>query len=341
MSVKPSSYAQWDSNGTNVSAVTAGHKTDGYATNEVPTSAEWNAHFKLIGEWTQWLLDGAADATVTSKALSDGSNNDLDLTGTASLAGKTYFNVTHTKTSTDATVTGLANGYDGKEIVLTSYSSTNAWFLALESGSSLTNNRIHSSTLTSGRTIYVPAGASIRLRYVSAISRWVILTNAYCYVQDTVHMSISGIHADPSGTTYGSGVASFTEVNSRRARQGILHAADVQTAVYIPLALDVGTIINGYTLRIKKTSGTGTTIDTNLAGWDATTETMTDQTASALATANPGLTSIEHTCNVTVTTDNFYQVRIRTHDGALAQPTGGGTGDFSYGLKLNVLRPLL
>ena len=57
MSTKPTLAATWDSNGTNVIAPTSGHKDDGFAVDEVPSSSEVNGQLKLIGEWTEWLKD--------------------------------------------------------------------------------------------------------------------------------------------------------------------------------------------------------------------------------------------------------------------------------------------
>ena len=58
MSTKPSTHAEWDTNGTNLSPTTAGHKSDGWATNEIPTSAEFNHWQKQVSDWTKWLYDG-------------------------------------------------------------------------------------------------------------------------------------------------------------------------------------------------------------------------------------------------------------------------------------------
>lgn len=61
---KPSALPQWDSNNTNAIATTAGHKTDGYAVNEVPTSTELNGWMKLVYDWMAYL-DASNPETLT------------------------------------------------------------------------------------------------------------------------------------------------------------------------------------------------------------------------------------------------------------------------------------
>lgn len=51
---RPATYPDWDTNGTNTSTPTSGHKSDGYATNEIPTSAELNGQLNLIGSWIRF-----------------------------------------------------------------------------------------------------------------------------------------------------------------------------------------------------------------------------------------------------------------------------------------------
>lgn len=51
----PGSYPDFDTNGTNTTAIVSGHATDGYANNEVPTAREINQILMLIGLWIRWL----------------------------------------------------------------------------------------------------------------------------------------------------------------------------------------------------------------------------------------------------------------------------------------------
>ena len=57
MSTKPATVGTWDSGLVNTIAITAGHGTNGYIANEVPTSAEVNKVFNLAGLWEQYLSD--------------------------------------------------------------------------------------------------------------------------------------------------------------------------------------------------------------------------------------------------------------------------------------------
>jgi len=65
MATKPTVNPQWDSNLTNTSALTAGHKTDGFALNEKPTSGELNTLFNLIYTWILWLTLNVATISRT------------------------------------------------------------------------------------------------------------------------------------------------------------------------------------------------------------------------------------------------------------------------------------
>ncbi len=68
---KPASTADWDTNSTHLLAPTAGHKTDGYAANEVPASNELNGQLHLIGLWIAYLnaaiIDGNLEVSGTLK----------------------------------------------------------------------------------------------------------------------------------------------------------------------------------------------------------------------------------------------------------------------------------
>lgn len=75
MSTKPSVHAEWDTNGTNMSATSSGHKSDGWANNEVPTAAEFNHWQNQVSAWTEWLFDGDIDV------------NDLLVGGTLGVTG--------------------------------------------------------------------------------------------------------------------------------------------------------------------------------------------------------------------------------------------------------------
>lgn len=51
----PATYPDWDTNGTNIIAVPAGRKTDGFGPSDVPGSGEVNGQLALIGQWVRYL----------------------------------------------------------------------------------------------------------------------------------------------------------------------------------------------------------------------------------------------------------------------------------------------
>lgn len=102
---KPPYVPVWDSNKTNTSAPTAGHKSDGYANNEIPTAAEFNYQLNAIGEWCAYVDAGEwdDDIHVTGDATIDGALNvagdvvgPVNVTGTVE-ADQLYFRSTQTK----------------------------------------------------------------------------------------------------------------------------------------------------------------------------------------------------------------------------------------------------
>lgn len=51
----PSTFPDWDTNATNTVAVLAGHTTDGFANNEIPTAGELNQWMMFVGLWVRYL----------------------------------------------------------------------------------------------------------------------------------------------------------------------------------------------------------------------------------------------------------------------------------------------
>jgi hypothetical protein len=80
MSTKPTVHAEWDTNNTNVSATTGGHKSDGWANDEIPTAGEMNHWMNQVSAWTEWLYDG------------DMAINDLLVGGTLGVTGVSTLN---------------------------------------------------------------------------------------------------------------------------------------------------------------------------------------------------------------------------------------------------------
>lgn len=57
MSTKPTTVPTWDSTLANVSAITGGHATSGFAASAIPTSGELNTLFGYLSQWAQYLND--------------------------------------------------------------------------------------------------------------------------------------------------------------------------------------------------------------------------------------------------------------------------------------------
>jgi hypothetical protein len=52
---EPTTFPDWDTSNANTIALIAGHVTDGYANNEVPTAGETNTWMMLVGLWIRYL----------------------------------------------------------------------------------------------------------------------------------------------------------------------------------------------------------------------------------------------------------------------------------------------
>jgi hypothetical protein len=76
MSTKPVTEPQWDTNLTNVSPVTAGHKTDGFSNGEVPTAGELNTHFNFLYVWIHWLAAQLDDVVTLKQSIVDSYTGD-------------------------------------------------------------------------------------------------------------------------------------------------------------------------------------------------------------------------------------------------------------------------
>ena len=68
----PGSDPTWDSNGTNTTAVASIHKTDGFGSNEVPTSRELNEWMKIVGENLNALISLSSPHTEIIPAFNGG-----------------------------------------------------------------------------------------------------------------------------------------------------------------------------------------------------------------------------------------------------------------------------
>lgn len=65
MATKPSSVPVWNTGGDNNTEPSSGKKITGWTVGEQPPSDYFNWLFKLIGEWCQYLSDGALTGAIT------------------------------------------------------------------------------------------------------------------------------------------------------------------------------------------------------------------------------------------------------------------------------------
>lgn len=99
MSSKPTTVPIFDTNGTNMVAPSGSRISDGYPTNAIPTSAEFNYHLHWQGLWTKWLDDGDCtfhNLTASGDAHVDGDfsvDQDVAIAGDAAVSGS--LTVTH------------------------------------------------------------------------------------------------------------------------------------------------------------------------------------------------------------------------------------------------------
>ncbi len=67
MPTKPSTTPNWDSNDINLSLPTTSHQNNGFQTNEIPSSSEFNGLFNLLCAWINYLAAGAAPGTFQAR----------------------------------------------------------------------------------------------------------------------------------------------------------------------------------------------------------------------------------------------------------------------------------
>ncbi len=98
---RPTADVTWDSNGTNTlgGGTTSGHKNNGYAVDEVPTSTEQNTWMQAVALWILYLA--STDVELTGNLTVDGS---LLVDGTTHLVGNVQIDGT---LSTPAVITPL------------------------------------------------------------------------------------------------------------------------------------------------------------------------------------------------------------------------------------------
>ena len=313
MSTKPSTHAEWDTNGTNLSPTTAGHKSDGWATNEIPTSAEFNHWQKQVSDWTKWLYDG------------DVSFNNLKVSGDVRWLGSntpTAYQMTGDLVSLPTSATDgyhtLEIGPDALKTVTTAYilhgiahDGVAGRELTLYWNGEYTKIRNGSSSANADESIWfpgVPADSDVllgtsslvrlQLRGSSGNFEWHVVSAVNVMVNKTFVIHASQAQVFPGGTnTYSSyGQIVFNDTNR----------------VHAPVVLETGSIITGVAAQVNKTSDAGNTLTVELLAQGFSSLTPTSMGTGTDATNNPGFVSIpiSGTLVIPVVATEGYNVQV-------------------------------
>lgn len=264
MATKPSVHAEWDTNGTNISPTTAGHKANGYATNEIPTSAEFNDWMKQVSDWTKWLLDaelndvtlanvvvtgGTTYTGITSYALTANQDN-WDPLGTGNIVGTHLLAVT--PDAAGYQVSGLVGGVNGRLVTIVNKSATDHFKLLSDWVGSTAANRFSfpAHMVTENVSIRVQPGGSVTFRYDGTASRWVPVHMVGCMRKSVIRC---GAHKVSILT------GSNAIENPSRVR------FNDTNFTYWPFDIsDPGVIIAGFVVYVQKTSSVAATVRAQL-----------------------------------------------------------------------------
>ncbi len=298
MSTKPTNDAIWDSNGTNLIAPTGGHKTDGFAVNEVPSSSEINGQLQRIGLWTKWLLDGDLgdltfdNITVTGATTYTGTvdysltanTNDADLMGDGSTNNLHTAYVT--ATPNDWNLNGIVGGVNGREFDIINSGAEFFW-LTHENGTTTAANRITIPDLYLGGDedfLRVYPGGRVRLRYDGAVSRWRVISASGCYRCTKLIIGSGAAYTDDPSASH-----VFVDSNGYWSISGISN-------ITFPITVPLNTIIFGGSVHIQKNTSNATTLTGGIYS------NAFDSTAavSLTTTAYNGNSTGFHTINLSV-----------------------------------------
>lgn len=277
---KPTSYAQWDSNSTNLSAPTGGHKTDGWATNEIPTAAEMNGWQKLVADWTQYVNDTLNDGIVNFSLTA--AQNNADLNGSATTTNIRVVRITDDGTHWN--FNGIQGGVGGREIDIVNVGTS--WFgLGSEAPGSTAANRIVWSTekVQTNSIARVFPGGVVRLRYDGTTSRWRVLSHTGCKFLRVNTLSIAD-------ATVQTGASDAIEIapNNRVRLAG-------SASVLFPVVLPYGSLWYSWTAYFNKLSDNTKTISTkrNSNVMNTTASTTTDTVTNSINA--PGIVGLSST----------------------------------------------
>lgn len=302
MATKPTNAATWDSNSTNLIAPTAGHKTDGFAVDEVPSSSEVNGQLQLIGNWTNWLLDSQLNDGTANYALTANVTG-ADPAGTGNL---TNIHTVYVTPTTDWEISGIVGGVDKQEIRLINIGTEFIWFQHEASGATAANRitmPTHWVDVPNSDYIHLLPGGSIRLRYHGATSRWKLVDATGFRRLQRVIVPANMIGYDDSLSTHTMG-AGFLLMNSA-------------TEAFYPVSLPIDSVIYGWKVYLSKGSSGAFVVSAQLYKLDGTTNTENVVGAADTdTTAAPGEIVLEITPSnieeIISSEDVQYYIKVST-----------------------------
>jgi hypothetical protein len=275
MATKPTVHAEWDTNDTNTSATTSGHKSDGWVNNEIPTAAEFNHWMRQVGLWTNWLLEAQLNDGVVNYTHVDSVQDDHDLTGTGTLTNVHTVYVTLSSTGEDQWVfSGAVGGVDKQEIQIINLDATR--YIEIQdqaySASTAANQIILPEEWTYGNVAagistaaHISPGGTLKLRYHGADSRWRVVGHTGVRVLRRFTVPTSGAQL----------------VGTHTVDQGHVTMGGVPNIIYVPLVTVPGSRIYSYKAYLNKVSTSGDTVSAWLYKRDTN-----DATATAVGIGN-------------------------------------------------------
>lgn len=307
MAAKPTLTAPWDTTSTNLIAPTAGHQANGFAVNEVPSSSEINGQLKRLGDWTVWLNEAELNDGNTAYALT-GNVDNWDPTGLGNTTN--VHTIAVTPDGASYSIRGLVGGVDRREIDIIN-TGTFGFYLEHEEASATAANRyvFPTHTVVLDASVYLPPGASVRVRYRSTTSRWHVIH--MCGVMNYQQIIMPAASFSSGNTA--------TQLTALTGHVPLLKGGDAAAYVYLPVHLPAGGRVYDFLAYVKKASDAGTEISATLVRRESNSETTANLVTQTINTNAPGYTPIGGTAGlyqVPATNQMFYAQIVSNNNGA-------------------------
>lgn len=324
MSAKPSEQPEWASAppGGAIVEPLAGKKAAGWAEAEKPPSEYLNWLFNTIYQWTTYVgdgdleVDGLVLGTKLISTLTNATINDLDLgDGLGHYAGTMVALLVSGGSST--VITGIANAdqVEGRTILVVNNSGQTIHFTIQDTGSTA-SSRIQANWLPNGTSIEWPNGGALLLRYTDpGPGRWAIVSASWPIDYTLRTTDVSAIAArETGGANHTLGAGSWTT------------GASTDPILY-PLAVDVGRVIDGWSLYVQKNSNAASTLLAQLVKIDSTGTVSgvgAQQSNSANAPGNVVMTVASGLAE-TVVAGVSYWIKFTPNNGTAGDKTFTGS----------------